>query len=146
MKLHELPKQKTATAKKRIGRGHGSGYVKTSGKGSKGQKARAGGGLPFYFQGGGISMFRRVPKLGGFTPVGRVEYAPVNVEDLNEFEDGTEVTLEKLVEAGIIRKTEKTIKILGRGELKKKLKVHAHAWSQTAEKKIGESGSELIKI
>lgn len=146
MKLHELPKDKSKKKRKRIARGHGCGTVKTGGRGSNGQKARSGGGIPAYFQGGGLNMFRRVPKLGGFTNINRKEYAAVNLDSLNTFDDGTEVTHEKLVEAGIIRKNDKLIKVLARGDLEKKLKIQAHAWSVAAEKKAKEAGSELIKI
>lgn len=146
MKLHELPKGKSTQKRKRIGRGHGSGYVMTSGKGTKGQNARAGGGVPAFFQGGGLSMFRRLPKLGGFTNVNRIEYTPVNLDDLNDFENGTEVTVELLKEMGIVRNNEKLVKVLGRGTLDKKLKIHAHAWSKAAEEKVREAGSELVKL
>lgn len=146
MKLHELPKGKSIQKKKRVGRGHGSGYVMTSGKGSKGQKARSGGGIPAFFQGGQLSMFRRLPKLGGFINVNRKEYTPVNLDDLNTFDDGEDVTLEALKEAGIVRNSENRVKILARGTLEKKIKIHAHAWSKTAEEKVREAGSELIKL
>ncbi len=146
MKLHELPKDKSKKKRKRLARGHGCGTVKTAGRGSNGQKSRSGGNIPAYFQGGGLMMFRRVPKLGGFKNINRKEYAPVNLEALNMFDYGTEVTHEKLVEAGIIRKNDKLIKVLARGELEKKLKIQAHAWSAAAEKKAKEAGSELIKL
>lgn len=147
MKLHELPKNKSTKVRKRIGRGHGSGWVKTAGKGSKGQTSRSGDRcMPAYFQGGGLSLFRRIPKLGGFININRKEYAAVNVEDLNCFEDGAEVTLDMLREKGIIRKREKLVKILAGGELEKKIKVQAHAWSEAAEKKIKEAGAELVKL
>lgn len=147
MKLHELPKGNSTRSKKRVGRGHGSGLVKTSGRGSKGQKARAGhSAMHPAFTGGGLNMFRRMPKLGGFKNINRVEYTPVNVGDLNIFEDGTEVTLDVLRESGIVRKKEKLVKILAYGELEKKLKIYAHAWSEAAGKKISEAGSEIVKL
>jgi large subunit ribosomal protein L15 len=147
MKLHELPKGRSKKSKKRVGRGHGSGLVKTAGRGQKGQKSRAGVHLAPVFQGGGIPMFRRLPKLGGFISINRVEYTPVNLGALNCFEDGTDVNLEKLREAGIITKNEKRIKVLAGGkQLEKKLKIHAHAWSKSAEEKAKEAGSELIKL
>lgn len=146
MKLHELPKDKSKKNRKRKARGHGCGTVKTAGRGSNGQKSRSGGNIPAYFQGGGLMMFRRVPKLGGFTNINRKEYRAVNLDDLNKFEDGAEVTPETLVEAGIIRKNDKLVKVLARGELEKKLKIKAHAWSAAAEKKAKDAGSELIKL
>lgn len=146
MKLHELPRGKSKKNKKRIGRGHGSGWVKTAGRGHKGQKSRSGASIPAFFQTGGLSMFRRLPKLGGFTPVNRTEYTPVNLAALNCFDEGAEVTLEALREKGIIRKNEKLVKILGKGNLEKKLKIHAHAWSKSVEEKVKTAGSELVKV
>ncbi len=146
MKLHELPKGNSKKSKKRVGRGHGSGSVKTSGRGQKGQTSRSGGNIPAFFQGGGLSMYRRMPKLGGFNNINKVEYTPVNVASLNCFEDGTEVTVDLLKQAGIIRTSENRIKILARGEITKKLKIQAHAWSKEAEHKVTEAGSELIKL
>ncbi len=146
MKLHELPKGKSLKKKHRVGRGHGSGWVKTSGRGQKGQTSRSHGNIHPSFQGGGISILRRIPKLGGFKSINRTEYAPVNLCSLNRFEDGAEVTVEMLQEAGIVRKNEHLVKILGKGDFSKKLKIHAHAWSKTAEEKAKAAGSELIKI
>ena len=146
MKLHELPKAKSRKTKHRVGRGHGSGWGKTSGRGQKGQKSRSDGNIAPTFQGGGISMFRRIPKLGGFRSINRVEYLAVNLSVLNKFEDGTEVTMDALRAAGIIKNSEKLIKILGNGTLEKKLKIHAHAWSKSAEEKVKAAGSELIKL
>ena len=91
-------------------------------------------------------MFRRIPKLGGFRSINRVEYLAVNLSALNRFEDGAEVTPDVLREAGIVKKSEKLIKILGNGNLEKKLKIHAHAWSKAAEDKVKAAGSELIKL
>jgi len=146
MKLHELPREKSKKSRKRVGRGHGSGYVKTSGRGMKGQKARSGGNVPPYFQGGGLSMFRRLPKLGGFRSINRKEYTPINLDQLNSFEDGTEVTPETLKEAGLVRKSDGLVKILARGNLEKKLTIKAHAWSEAAEKKVQEAGAQLVKL
>jgi large subunit ribosomal protein L15 len=146
MKLHELPKGKSVKTKHRVGRGHGSGWGKTAGRGQKGQKSRSDGNVPPTFQGGGISMFRRFPKLGGFRSINRIEYLAINLSTLNKFEDGADVTLEALREAGIVKKSEKHIKILGNGNLEKKIKIHAHAWSKTAEDKVKAAGSELIKL
>lgn len=147
MKLHELPKGKGAgKKKKRVGRGHGSGLVKTAGRGSKGQKSRSGGSLPAYFSGGGLSMFRQLPKLGGFTPPNQVKFTPVNVGRLNVFEDGAEVSLESLCGAGIIKSGEKDVKLLGGGELKKKLTISVPAWSDSAMKKVEAAGGKLNKV
>ncbi len=146
MKLNELPKRKSTKDKKRVGRGHGSGSVKTSGRGMNGQKSRSGGNIPPHFHGNMLTMFRRTPKLGGFNNINRKEYVAVNIGRLNVFEDGTEVTLEKMIEAGIINKNENLIKILGKGELDKKLKIHAHAWSKSVEEKAEKAGAELVKL
>ncbi|MEW5947338.1 MAG: 50S ribosomal protein L15 [bacterium] len=145
MKLHELPKRKGTKRRKRVGRGHGSGHVKTAGRGQKGQKSRAGDSIPATFEGGGISLFRRVPKLGGFRPVNRSPFVPVNVKALNVFDDGAEVTLEALVEKGIVKKNEKNVKLLGDGEITRKLAVRLPAWSRAAEKKIRGAGGELTR-
>ena len=147
MKLHELPKDKSKKGRKRVGRGHGSGYVKTAGRGMKGQKARSGGGIPAHFQGGGLSMFRRLPKLPGFRSINRIEYSPVNLDTINErFTDGEEVTPETLKEKGVVKDAGARVKILARGNLEKKLTIKAHAWSEAAEKKTREAGSELVKL
>jgi len=146
MKLHELPKGKSLKKRHRVGRGHGSGWGKTAGRGQKGQKSRSDGNIHPSFQGGGISMFRRLPKLGGFRSINRIEYAPINLCALNRFEDGTDVTLDVLREAGLLKKSEKLIKVLGKGNLEKKLKIHAHAWSESAEEKARAAGAELIKL
>ncbi|MFA6451488.1 MAG: 50S ribosomal protein L15, partial [bacterium] len=107
MKLHELPKGKSKKTKHRVGRGHGSGWGKTAGRGQKGQKSRSDGNIHPAFQGGGISMFRRFPKLGGFRSINRVEYLAVNLSVLNKFDDGAEITPETLREAGIMKNSEK---------------------------------------
>jgi large subunit ribosomal protein L15 len=146
MKLHELPKGKSLKTKHRVGRGHGSGWGKTAGRGQKGQKSRSDGNVPPTFQGGGISMFRRFPKLGGFRSINRVEYLAINLSALNKFEDGADVTIEALRESGLMKKSEKLVKILGNGTLEKKIKIHAHAWSKAAEDKVKAAGSELIKL
>ncbi len=136
MKLHELhPAEGSTTASKRLGRGVGSGLGKTSGKGHKGAKARSGGGKRPGFEGGQMPMYRRIPKRG-FTNVFSTNYATVNVERLEVFEDGMEVTAEALIEAGIIRKAEHGVKILGNGELTKKLTVKAAKFTASAKEKI----------
>lgn len=140
MKLHELhPAEGSTTASKRLGRGVGSGLGKTSGKGHKGAKARSGGGKRPGFEGGQMPMYRRIPKRG-FTNVFSTNYATVNVERLEVFEDGAEVTAEALIEAGIIRKAEHGVKILGDGELSKKLTVKAAKFTASAKEKIEAAG------
>lgn len=146
MKLHELqPKEGTRTKAKRVGRGMGSGHGKTSGRGHKGQKARSGGGVRLGFEGGQTPLFQRLPKRG-FTNINRKEYAIVNVETLNRFEDNTEVTPEKLIEAGIVRKKSLDVKILGNGKLEKKLTVKAHKFSKAAVEAIEAAGGKAEVI
>lgn len=146
MKLHELqPKEGTRTKAKRVGRGMGSGHGKTSGRGHKGQKARSGGGVRLGFEGGQTPLFQRLPKRG-FTNINRKEYAIVNVETLNRFADNTEVTPEKLIEAGIVRKKSLDIKILGNGKLEKKLTVKAHKFSKAAVEAIEAAGGKAEVI
>jgi len=136
MKLHELgPADGARKPKKRIGRGKGSGHGKTSCRGHKGQNSRSGGGVRPGFEGGQMPLIRRVPKRG-FTNPFRKEYQVVNVIDLNKFDDGSEVTLDALREKGLIRSTGKLVKILGSGELNKKLEVSAHKFSKEAQRKI----------
>lgn len=146
MKLHELqPKEGTRTKAKRVGRGMGSGHGKTSGRGHKGQKARSGGGVRLGFEGGQTPLFQRLPKRG-FTNINRKEYAIVNVETLNRFADNTEVTPEKLIEAGIVRKKSLDVKILGNGKLEKKLTVKAHKFSKAAVEAIEAAGGKAEVI
>ena len=136
MKLHELhPAEGSTTAQKRLGRGTGSGLGKTSGKGHKGAKARSGGGKRPGFEGGQMPLYRRVPKRG-FTNIFGTEYAEVNVERLECFENGDTVTVDKLLEAGIIKKTLDGVKILGGGDLSKKLTVQAQKFTAGAKEKI----------
>lgn len=136
MKLHELiPAYGTTTAPKRLGRGIGSGLGKTSGKGHKGAKARSGGGKRPGFEGGQMPLTMRLPKRG-FTNKWAVEYECINVEALNIFEDGAVVGPIELIESGIINKICDGIKILGDGELTKKLTVQAMKFTATAKEKI----------
>ncbi len=136
MKLHELhPAEGSTQAAKRLGRGVGSGLGKTSGKGHKGAKARSGGGKRPGFEGGQMPLYRRVPKKG-FTNIFGTDYATVNVENLNVFEDGTVIDLETLKNAGLIRKELDGLKILGNGELTKKLTVKAAKFTASAKEKI----------
>lgn len=144
MKLHELKYVEGARKAnvKRLGRGHGSGLGKTSGKGNKGQNARSGGGVPIGFEGGQTPLYRRIPKRG-FTNFTRVEYAVVNLESLNRFEDGAEISPVILKEAGLVKNEMDGIKVLGRGQLEKKLTVKAHKFSKSAEEAIVKAGGSV---
>ena len=122
----------------RKGRGHGSGNGKTAGYGHKGQKARSGAPRPG-FEGGQMPLYRRLPKRG-FTNINRVDYAEVNVSTLNKFEDGAVVDIQTLLDKKVLKKTLGGVKILGRGELTKKLTVKANAFSETAKQKIEACG------
>ena len=139
MKLNEL-QNLNATARKRVGRGPGSGLGKTSGKGHKGQNARSGGGVRPGFEGGQLPLFRRLSKRGFNNYEFRTVYATVNVGDLERFEEGTTVTKELLVEVGLVKKELDGIKVLGNGELTKKLTVKADKFSSTAKAKIENVG------
>ncbi len=146
MKLHELhPAEGATTAPKRLGRGSGSGLGKTSGKGHKGAKARSGGGKRPGFEGGQMPLYRRVPKRG-FNNVFRTEYAEVNVERLEAFENGETVNAQALLDKKIIRKELDGIKILGGGELTKKLTVQAAKFSASAKEKIEAVGGKAEVI
>ncbi|MEK3979658.1 LSU ribosomal protein L15P [Psychrobacillus sp. OK028] len=140
MKLHELkPSEGSRSSRKRIGRGIGSGTGKTSGKGHKGQNARSGGGVRPGFEGGQNPLFRRLPKRG-FTNINRKEFAIVNLDTLNRFEEGTEVTPALLIETGVVSSEKSGIKILGNGTLDKKLTVRAHKFSASAKEAIENAG------
>ena len=140
MKLHELsPAPGSKHPKKRVGRGIGSGMGKTATRGHKGQWARSGGGVRPGFEGGQNPLFRRLPKRG-FKNFNRVEYAIVNLEDLNQFAAGTVVTPESLKETGIVKNQKDGIKILGNGELTVSLTVKANKFSQSAVEKITAAG------
>ena len=147
MKLHELEKNIGAThAKKRVGHGPGSGLGKTSGRGQKGQKARSGGSINPVFEGGQLPLYRRLPKRGFSNYPFKKEYAVINLSDLNVFENGTVVTPALLKERGIVKKQLSGIKVLGEGQLEKKLTVQAHKFSKSAIDKINESGSKAEVI
>ena len=147
MKLHELEKNIGAKqSKKRVGRGPGSGLGKTSGKGQKGQEARSGGSINPVFEGGQLPLYRRLPKRGFSNYLFKTEYAVINVEDLNVFDNGTVVTPALLKEKGIIKKQLKGIKVLGNGKLEKKLTIQANKFSTSALEKIKESGSKAEVI
>ena len=126
---------------KRIGRGHGSGNGKTAGKGHKGQKARAGRGMRVGFEGGQMTLQRRIQKRG-FNNIFGTQYAVINVEALNAFEDGATVDTEALVAAGLVKKVLDGVKVLGEGELTKKLTVKVSAFSNTAKEKIEAVGGK----
>ena len=146
MKLHELkPAEGSRKVRNRVGRGTSSGNGKTSGRGQKGQNSRSGGGVRLGFEGGQTPLFRRLPKRG-FTNVNRKEYAVVNLDVLNRFEDGTEVTPVTLVEAGIVKNEKAGIKVLANGELTKKLTVKAAKFSKAAEDAIVAAGGSIEVI
>ncbi len=146
MKLHELkPAVGATTAEKRLGRGTGSGLGKTSGKGHKGAKARSGGGKRPGFEGGQMPLTMRLPKRG-FTNKWRTEYVAINVDRLEIFEDGQVVTPVELIEMGIIKKIEDGVKIMGNGELTKKLTVQANKFTASAKEKIEAVGGKAEVI
>jgi large subunit ribosomal protein L15 len=139
LKINDLkPAEGSTRPPKRVGRGRSSGHGKTSGRGMKGQKAR--GKTRIGFEGGQMPLQRRIPKLRGFKPRAKKQFHLVNVENLNGFADGDSVTPESLVERGIIKKLEKDVKILGRGELERKLTVKANAFTRGAVAKIEAAG------
>ena len=147
MKLHELEAVYGSTKnRKRVGRGQGSGTGKTSGKGEKGQNARSGGGVRPGFEGGQLPLFRRLAKRGFNNYNFRTVYSTVNVEDLNRFEDDTVVTIELLKEVGLINKELDGVKVLGNGELTKKLTVRANAFTRSAIEKINNNGGKTEVI
>jgi large subunit ribosomal protein L15 len=147
MKLNELQKAPEAKANKRVGRGPGSGTGKTSGRGQKGQKSRSGVSISPWFQGGQTPLYRRIPKRGFNNARFRVEYATINLSDLNKFfNDGDEVTPELLKEKGIIKKQLCGVKVLGNGELEKKITVKANRFSSSAVTKIESAGGKAEVI
>lgn len=146
MKLHELkPTEGSRKQRNRVGRGIGSGNGKTAGKGHKGQNARSGGGVRLGFEGGQTPLFQRLPKRG-FTNIHRKEFAVVNLDVLNRFEDGTEVTPELLIETGVVRKEKSGIKILANGNIEKKLTVRANKFSSAAKEAIEAAGGKTEVI
>jgi len=146
MKLHELkPAPGSTTAPKRLGRGIGSGLGKTSGKGHKGAKARSGGGKRAGFEGGQMPLVRRIPKRG-FTNIFSIEYETINVERLDVFEDGTVVTPELLLQKGLIKKVRDGVKVLGSGEVTRKLTVKASKFTGSAKEKIEAAGGKAEVI
>ncbi len=142
MKLHELqPGVGSTSDKKRKGRGHGSGNGKTAGRGHKGQNARSGGGVRIGFEGGQMPIYRRLPKRG-FNNVFALQFAEINVSDLNAFENGAVVDAAALKEAGIIKKTLDGIKVLGNGNLEKNVTVKAAKFTESAKEKIVAAGGK----
>ncbi len=146
MGLHDLkPSVGSTKRKRRIGRGIGSGMGKTATRGTKGQKARR--QIPSYFEGGQTPIHRRLPVKKGFRNPNHKEYSIVNLDDLEKFfEKGAEVTPETLIKAGIVPNMKDGVKVLGFGELKKKLKVSAHKFSKTAQAAIEKAGGEVILL
>lgn len=146
MNLNELKYNKGArSTTKRLGRGQGSGQGKTAGKGHKGQNARSGGGVAIGFEGGQTPLYKRIPKRG-FTNINRLEYAIVNLSDLNKFEEGTTVTPELLKETGMIKKQLDGIKVLGNGALEKKINVTCNKISKSAQEAIEKVGGKVEVI
>jgi len=141
MRLNDLhPAPGSTHARKRVGRGTGSGHGTTAGKGTKGQKARTSGGVRPGFEGGQTPLHRRLPQRRGFRPLTRKEYAVLNLDDLDRFEAGTEVTPELFISSRLVKKVKDGIKILGDGEITKNLAVRAHKFSKAAEEKIKAAG------
>lgn len=145
MKLHEMSLTYDRKERNRVGRGPGSGNGKTAGRGQKGQNARSGGGVRLGFEGGQTPIARRLPKRG-FSNINRKEYAVVNVATLNRYEDGTEVTIALLLEDGVVKKELSGLKVLGNGELTKKLTVKAVKFSASAKEAIEKVGGTAEQI
>ncbi|WP_053217602.1 50S ribosomal protein L15 [Virgibacillus senegalensis] len=145
MKLHELKPAEARKKRNRVGRGMSSGNGKTAGRGHKGQKARSGGGTRPGFEGGQMPLFQRLPKRG-FTNIHRKEFAIVNLDTLNQFDEGTEVTPELLLETGVVSKLKAGIKVLGNGTIEKKLTVKAHKFSASAKDAIEAAGGQTEVI
>lgn len=149
MQLHDLKPNKGATKnRKRVGRGTAAGQGKTAGRGMKGQNSRAGGGVPLYHQGGNLPFYRKLPFMRGqgFTVINRVRYAEVNLDKLGGFRANTEVTPESLMEAGIIKNLKQPVKVLGRGDVKKALKIKVHKVTKSAQEKIESAGGSVELI
>ncbi|MBF4695828.1 50S ribosomal protein L15 [Fusibacter ferrireducens] len=146
MRLHDLrPAEGSTKSKKRVGRGTGSGLGTTAGRGMNGQNSRSGGGVKPGFEGGQMPLFRRIPKRG-FNNKFKKQWTIINVELLNSFEDGTEITPELLLETGVVSKVNYGIKVLGDGELNKKLTVRANKFTQSAITKIEAAGGKAEVI
>lgn len=147
MKLNNItPTEGAFKERKRVGRGTGSGLGKTSGKGHKGQNARSGGGVRVGFEGGQLPLFRRLPKRGFSNANFKIRYATINLSDLNNFEEGAVVSPELLKEMGLVKKQLDGIKVLGNGNLTKKLTVKAHKFSEKAKEEIEKLGGNIEVI
>lgn len=147
MKLNQLqPARGAKHRRKRLGCGEGSGHGKTSGRGGKGQTARSGSSIRHGFEGGQTPLYRRLPKRGFNNTRFKRKMAIVNLEDLNSFSDGSEVGLELLQKNGLVRQPFEAVKILGDGEFKKKLKIHAHFFSASAKSKIEAAGGTAVEL
>jgi large subunit ribosomal protein L15 len=149
MKLHDLvPQEGSRKKRKRVGQGIAAGQGRTAGRGQKGQEARSGGGTRLYHQGGNLPFFRRLPFVRGqgFTPLHRVEYNEVNLDQLAKFAAGSEVTPDTLAEAHLLRDPENPVVILGRGKVKVALKLRAHRISKSAQSKIEAAGGSVEVI
>jgi large subunit ribosomal protein L15 len=151
MKLHDLkPNEGSKKNRKRVGRGISAGQGKTAGRGTKGQGARAGGGTRLYHQGGNLPFYRRLPFMRGegFTPINRIEYNEINLDQLEGFSAGSEVTPETLKEARLLSDPRNPVVILGRGDVKQALTVRVHRVSKSAAEKIKAAGGsvEVIQI
>ena len=146
MKTHELSTGKANKKRKRVGRGTSSGFGKTSGRGTKGQLSRSGGGTRPGFEGGQNPLIKRLPKRG-FTNIFKKEYAVVNLDDLNSFRAGSVIDIDKLIETGKVRKKAKYgLKVLGNGNVEKKFTVKANKFSKSAKEKIEKSGGKVEVI
>jgi len=146
MNLSELkPVAGSKKTRNRVGRGHGSGNGKTSGRGHDGQNARSGGGVRPGFEGGQMPLYRRLPKRG-FTNRNSLEIVGINLSALDRFEDGSTVTVESLIDAGIVKNPRDGVKILGNGEINKKLTVQVNAFSESAKGKIEAAGGKAEEV
>lgn len=146
MRLHELKKAEGSSKnRKRIGRGSASGQGTTSGRGMNGQNSRSGGGVRLGFEGGQMPLYRRIPKRGFNNPFSK-EYAEINIKDLNRFEEGTVVDTELLIQSGMVKKIADGVKVLGNGDIDKKLTVRAAKFSASAAEKIEKAGGKAEVI
>ncbi len=147
MRQNDLrPPKGAKRSRKRVGRGDSSGYGSYSGRGVKGQKSRSGGGVRLGFQGGGLRLIKALPMMRGFTNIFRKDYSVVNIDRLGGFPASTEVTLDVLLESGLVRDLRKPVKILGRGELDVSLVVEGHKFSAQAREKIESAGGSVREL